>query len=77
LYSAIDGTGVDLHRAEERLEPAKVGGHQAAALGVEPGTLVQQVQRTVWDRQERPVLFELDTYLPNAYTYRVELYRAR
>ena len=77
LYSAIDAAGVDLHRAQERLEPARVNGHQAEALGVEPGTLVQRVHRTVWDRQERPVLIESDTYLPDAYTYRVELYRGR
>jgi GntR family transcriptional regulator len=76
LYAAIEEADVELYRAEERLEPAMVGPEAAAALGVEPGALVQRVHRTVWDRKEQPVLVESDTYLPDAYTYRVELYRS-
>ena len=77
LYAAIEGAGIEIERAEERLEPALADAAQAEALGVEPGTLVQRVQRTVWDREPRPVIVESDTYLPEAYTYRVELYRSR
>lgn len=74
LYSAIEAAGVRLHRAEEWLEPA-LAGEEARHLDLEPGSLVQRVRRVVFDDRGRPVAFESDTYRPDAYTYRVELFR--
>ncbi len=75
LYSAIEAGGVRLHRAEEWLEPA-LAGEEARHLELEPGSLVQRVRRVVYDDRDRPVAFESDTYRPDAYTYRVELFRS-
>ena len=75
LYAAVEAGGARLHRAVEWLEPALAGEAQAARLGLEPGSLVQRVRRLVHDDQNRPVLFEVDTYRPDVFTYRVELFR--
>jgi DNA-binding GntR family transcriptional regulator len=68
---------VTLLRAVETLEPGYAGDEQGAHLGLEPNALVQRVRRTVFDAEGRPVVFEADTYRPDAFTYRVELYRGR
>ena len=75
LYAAVEAGGARLHRAVEWLEPALAGEAQAARLGLEPGSLVQRVRRLVHDDLDRPVLFEVDTYRPDVFTYRVELFR--
>jgi GntR family transcriptional regulator len=77
LYAAIESAGVTLLRAVETLEPGYAGDEQGAHLGLEPNALVQRVRRTVFDAEGRPVVFEADTYRPDAFTYRVELYRGR
>ena len=75
LYAAVEAGGVALHRGEEWLEPALAGEEGAQRLELEPGSLVQRVRRLVYDAWERPILFEVDTYRPDAYSYRVELFR--
>jgi DNA-binding GntR family transcriptional regulator len=77
LYAAIESAGVTLLRAVETLEPGYAGDEQGGHLGIEPTALVQRVRRTVFDAEGRQVIFEADTYRPDAFTYRVELYRGR
>ncbi len=77
LYAAIESAGVVLLRAIESLEPAFAGDDHGRRLELEPTALVQRVRRTVYDAEGRPVIYEADTYRPDAFTYRVELYRQR
>ena len=75
LYRTITEAGIALHRAVETLRPARVDATRAAALGLAADDLVLLIQRTVFDHDERPLVHELDTYVPDAYTYRIELFR--
>jgi len=75
LYRTITEAGIEMHRAVETLRPARVDATTAAALGLAVDDLVLLIQRTVFDHDDRPVVHELDTYVPDAYAYRIELFR--
>jgi GntR family transcriptional regulator len=75
LYRTVERAGVEMHRAVETLQPARVTAEAAPALGLQADDLVLLIGRTVYDRDDRPLVAEIDTYLPDAYTYRVELFR--
>lgn len=75
LYQTMEGCGIRLHRAEEVVEPAQADAREAARLGMEEGSLVLRVRRTVYDVEERPVEYVLITYRSDSYTFRLDLYR--
>jgi GntR family transcriptional regulator len=75
LYRTIERAGFEMHRAVETLRPARIEAATAALLDLEPDDLVLLIQRTVFDRGDRPLVHEIDTYVPDAYTYQVELFR--
>jgi GntR family transcriptional regulator len=77
LHNTIEKTGVELYRAEEIVEPALAGKEESDHLGMKRGDLILQVKRTIFDKSGRPLTFEIDTYRPDAYTYRIEIYRNR
>ncbi|WP_251554243.1 GntR family transcriptional regulator [Neobacillus muris] len=75
LHATIEKTGVRLYRAEEIVEPALAGEEEIEHLGLKMGDLVLQVKRTIFDFNNQSLLYEIDIYRPDSYTYRIESYR--
>jgi GntR family transcriptional regulator len=75
LFAALEHAGSAAHRAIERPIPAAADPRQARLLGIAPGTLLQRIERRVFDGEGRLVLVETDHYRPDAYAYRIELVR--
>jgi GntR family transcriptional regulator len=77
LHATIEKTGVLLYRAEEIIQPSLAGKEGVENLGLNIDDLTLKVKRTIFDTCERPVLYEIDIYRPDAYTYSIEIYRNR
>ena len=74
LYGYLEGEfGVQMLRAEERLRAVLAQAEQAAALGVEVGTPLLQVERVSFTYDEQPVEVRRGYYLTADYHYYNEL----
>jgi GntR family transcriptional regulator len=75
LYAALEQAGAPAQRAVEQPAPAVADARQARLLGIASGTLLQRIERRVFDGAGGVVLAEQDCYIPDAYAYRIELGR--
>lgn len=75
LYGAIEECEIQLHRAEETVEPAVADEEEARTLEIKEGDLLLRVKRTTYDSDERPVEYVVLTYRSDTFTFRLHLYR--
>lgn len=77
LYKILEiELGIELYRAEERVDAAKASQLEADNLQLKKDDLVLIIERVTFSRQEKPVEYVKMIYAANRYRYKVELFRA-
>ncbi len=77
LLALLERAGVEVSRADQTIAATPADARVASALGVELGSALLRIERTVYDQQDLGVEHIVGLYRPDRYQYRMALSRVR
>lgn len=75
LYSQLDRSGHELHRAEQEIQAITLDDEQARLLGVQPGTAALSVTRVSSSRRGQLIEYARTIYRADRYTFQLAVTR--
>ncbi len=77
LYQILESRGVDLRRAEQRLEAGVARGREAKLLTIPPGAPVLHIERVTYTDGNRPIEYVRSIYRGDRYQFSMVLMQHR